>query len=110
MRRRGRREVIGGGGQLCPDAALPCLVRAAASEPEATRLLRELITREVFGPIAGSLGTEDARLRASFVGSQLVGLVMARYVVAVEPLASMGAEDVAQTVAPVLQRYLMEPL
>jgi AcrR family transcriptional regulator len=86
------------------------LVRAAASEPEAARLLRELITREVFGPIAASLGTEDARLRASFVGSQLVGLVMARYVVAVEPLASCSPEAVVQTVAPVLQRYLMEPL
>jgi AcrR family transcriptional regulator len=86
------------------------LVRAAASEPEAARLLRELVTRELFGPIAASLGTEDARLRASYVGSQLVGLVMARYVVAVEPLASRPPDEVARTIAPVLQRYLTEPL
>jgi AcrR family transcriptional regulator len=86
------------------------LVRAAASEPEAARMLRELVTRELFGPIAASLGTPDARLRASYVGSQLVGLVMARYVVGVEPLASRTPDEVARTIAPVLQRYLTEPL
>lgn len=86
------------------------LVRAAASEPEAARLLRELVSRELLGRIAESLGTDDARLRASYVGSQLVGLIMARYVIAVEPLASSSPEAVAATIAPVLQRYLTEPL
>ena len=86
------------------------LVRAAASEPEAARLVRELVTRELFGPIAASLGTDDARLRASYVGSQIVGLVMARYVVAVEPLASSPPDEVVRAIAPVLQRYLTDPL
>jgi Tetracyclin repressor-like, C-terminal domain len=35
---------------------------------------------------------------------------MARYVVAIEPLASMPPNTVADAVAPALQRYLLGPL
>ena len=86
------------------------LVRAAASEPEAARLVRELVTRELLTPVAESLGADRPTLRAAFCGSQIVGLVMARYVVAVEPLASTAPDAVVRTIAPVLQRYLTEPL
>lgn len=86
------------------------LVRAAASEPEAARMVRELIAREVLARIVDALGVDDADLRASLLGSQVVGLIMARYVVAVEPLASLPAERVAAAIAPNLQRYLTGPL
>jgi AcrR family transcriptional regulator len=86
------------------------IVRAAASEPAASEIVRELITRQVIGPLAESLGAGDAELRASLVGSQIVGLVMARHVVGVEPLASRPPETVARAIAPNLQRYLTGPL
>jgi AcrR family transcriptional regulator len=86
------------------------LIRAAASEPEAARMVRELISREILARIVGALDVEDADIRASLLGSQVVGLAMARYIVAVEPLASMPADAVAAAIAPNLQRYLVEPL
>jgi AcrR family transcriptional regulator len=86
------------------------VVRAAASEPEVARMLREFLTRELFGPAAEMLGTDDGPFRANLVGSQIVGLVMARYVVAIEPLASMPPNAIAAAVAPTLQRYLLGPL
>ena len=86
------------------------MVRAAASEPEAARMLRELISRRVVGPIASTLGEEDAELRATLLGSQIVGVIMARYVVAVEPLASLDPERLIAALAPNLQRYLVGPL
>jgi Tetracyclin repressor-like, C-terminal domain len=86
------------------------VVRAAASEPEVARMLREFLTRELFRPAAELLGSEDGSFRANLVGSQIVGLVMARYVVAIEPLASTPPEAVAAAVAPTLQRYLLGPL
>lgn len=86
------------------------LVRAAASEPEAARMVRELLTREIFARVVEQLQVDDAALRANLVASQVIGVVMARYIVGVEPLASMAAEDVAALVAPTLQRYLVEPL
>jgi AcrR family transcriptional regulator len=86
------------------------LVRAATSEPEAARMVRELLTREVLARIVAELGSDDADLRASLLGSQIVGLLMARYIVRIEPLASLPAEQVAAAIAPNLQRYLVEPL
>jgi AcrR family transcriptional regulator len=91
-------------------ARITSMVRAAAAEPAAADLLRELLSREVFGPLAESLGADDAALRANLVGSQVVGLVMARYVVGVEPLASLSGEEVSALIAPTLQRYLTRPL
>ncbi len=86
------------------------LVRAAASEPAAARMVRERIARELLTPLAAQLGADEPALRASLVAAQMVGLVMARHVVAVEPLASLPAERLADAIAPVLQRYLTEPL
>jgi AcrR family transcriptional regulator len=82
------------------------IVRAAASEPEAAALLREQITEQLFGPVASALGGDEPELRANLVGSQFVGLVMARYVVGIEPLASVERETVVRALAPVLQHYL----
>ena len=86
------------------------LVRAAATEPAAARLVRELITEHILGPVAGRLGADHAQLRANLVGSQVVGLVMARYVVGVEPLASLPVDGVVAAIAPTFQRYLTGPL
>ncbi|BBZ52773.1 TetR/AcrR family transcriptional regulator [Mycobacterium heidelbergense] len=45
-------------------------------------------------------------IRIQFVASQLVGVVMARYILQLEPFASLPAERIARTIAPNLQRYL----
>jgi hypothetical protein len=42
----------------------------------------------------------------SLVASQILGLVLGRYVLALEPLASLPAETVVAAYAPTLQRYL----
>jgi AcrR family transcriptional regulator len=86
------------------------VVRAAASEPDVARMMREFLGRELFLPIAEVLGGGDAQLRANLFGSQIVGLVMARFVVRIEPLASLPAAAVAAAVAPTLERYLVGPL
>jgi AcrR family transcriptional regulator len=86
------------------------IVRAAASEPAAARVVREVLTGRILGPLAAALGTGDSELRAALVGSQVVGLVMARYVVGVEPLAALEQEELVDAVAPTFQRYLAEEL
>ena len=40
----------------------------------------------------------------------MIGLIVARYLLQIEPLASMSAPDVVTAVAPTIQRYLSEPL
>jgi hypothetical protein len=95
-----------------PDARrrLTGLIRAASSEPDAARMLREFLMREVIGPVAEALAVDEAELRVSLVGSQIVGLMTARYIVELEPLASLPAERVVDIIAPTLQRYLTHPL
>jgi AcrR family transcriptional regulator len=91
-------------------ARITGVVRAAASEPEAARMVRELLMREVWAPAAALLGVGDAELRMNLVGSQIIGLVMARYVVGAQPLASLSPEELVGAIGPTLQRYLTAPL
>ena len=91
-------------------ARITGVVRAAASEPEAARMVRELLMREVWAPAAALLGVGDAELRMNLVGSQIVGLVMARYIVGAQPLASLSREELVGAIGPTLQRYLTGPL
>ena len=85
---------------------LLALIRSAVGDDRAAAMLREFITEEVLGQLARRLGSPDARLRATLVGSQLIGLAMARYIVRVEPLASTPAAELAAAVGPTVQRYL----
>jgi AcrR family transcriptional regulator len=86
------------------------LIRAAATEPAAAEMVRALIGREVLVRVVAALDVEDADVRATLLASQVVGLAMARYIVAVEPLASLPPERVAAMIAPNLQRYLVDDL
>ena len=86
------------------------VLRAAATEPEAARMLREFLRGELWAPLAQQLGVEDAELRVTLAGSQLVGMVMARHVIAVEPLAALSGDELADLLAPTLQRYLVGEL
>jgi AcrR family transcriptional regulator len=86
------------------------MLRSAATNERAATQLREFFGREVLGRIAAQLGHEDAELRATLAGSQLLGLAMARYIIRFDPLASADPQTIAATIAPTLQRYLTEEL
>ncbi len=87
-------------------APLLAILRSAVRYERAATMLRGFIGREVVTRVAREIALSDPELRATLVGSQLVGLVMVRYVVRVEPLASADPETVVQAVGPTIQRYL----
>ncbi|PQP50043.1 TetR/AcrR family transcriptional regulator [Mycolicibacterium vanbaalenii] len=66
--------------------------------------LQDLIAAEVGGRVDDPPGS--GRVRVQFVASQLVGIVMARYILELEPFKSLPVEQIVDTVAPNLQRYL----
>jgi len=86
--------------------ALLAIVHGASAHPGAAAALREFITREIVGRVAAAVEADRPELRANLVASQVMGLLAARYIAQVEPLASLDAEDVVPLVAPTLQRYL----
>jgi AcrR family transcriptional regulator len=66
--------------------------------------IEDVITVEVGSRVDNPPGSGTIRIQ--FVASQLVGVVMARYILQLEPFASLPPEQIAQTIAPNLQRYL----
>jgi AcrR family transcriptional regulator len=83
------------------------LISSVLTSEGAARTIREFLAREVFGRLVTAIGSDDPELRAALAASQMVGLIMARYVVKLEPLASADVEDIVPFVAPTLQRYLV---
>jgi hypothetical protein len=51
----------------------------------------------------------DAPLRAEAAVSQLVGAALLRYVLEVEPLASLPAEDLVALLVPAVRTHLVGP-
>ncbi|WP_219092946.1 TetR family transcriptional regulator [Streptomyces sp. JJ38] len=82
------------------------ILRSAVTHEAAARMLRQFVTEEVLVPVAAATGRTHARVRASLAAAQLVGLAMTRYIVAIEPVASMSEDELVASVAPTLQRYL----
>ena len=87
---------------------LLALLRSAPTDERSATMLTEYIEREIVTRIAADV-PEPARLRAELVGSHLMGLMLARYVVRIEPLASTPLDTVARWMGPTLQRYLTDP-
>ena len=86
--------------------ALVALVRSAMSHPPAAEQLRAFVQAELLARVAGRLQGPDADARAALFGSQLIGLLLYRHVLHVEPVASMARGELVRRAAPALQRHL----
>ena len=82
------------------------VLRAATVEPEAAALLRQFVQHDLFPPLLRRLKSSQPEVRGNLASSQVIGLGMARYVLGLEPLASMSDDEVVAWVGPTLQRYL----
>jgi len=82
------------------------LLHTALGQEFAATLLRQFVSHEILARIARSIGGDDPELRASLAASQMVGLIVARYGVRVEPLASASADEVARRIGPIVQWHL----
>lgn len=85
--------------------ALVALVRSIMSD-DTGGLVREAFIPVVIGPVLASLVADRPEVRIPLVVSQMVGLIVTRYVVGIPQMAAMPADDVVARVAPVLQQYL----
>jgi AcrR family transcriptional regulator len=95
-----------------PRTRLPliALVRTSLVQEAPESLLQQGVLRMVLEPLRAALPVDEAERRVQLVISQMTGLVMTRYLLALEPLASMPADDLVAWVAPNIQRYLDGPL
>ncbi len=89
---------------------LVALVRAGLGHEESQSLLHDGLLRLVLRPLRRALPPEEADRRAQLVATQVLGLLVSRYVLAMQPLASMSVEELVGWVGPTVQRYLDGPL
>jgi AcrR family transcriptional regulator len=87
-------------------APFVAVLRGATSHEQSAAMLREFVTRALVGRVAAALDRPQPALRATLAASQLVGLGLARYVVRIEPLASVPVSTVVAAVGPTVQWYL----
>lgn len=85
---------------------LLAIVRSAVANEAAAEVFRNLVYTRLMTRIAAELTAPDARLRSELAAAHLVGVIMLRHVIKIEPLASRDIGQVVAMVAPAVQRHL----
>ncbi|MEV0187885.1 TetR family transcriptional regulator [Kitasatospora purpeofusca] len=91
-----------------PDSAGPlrAMIGGSALDPAVAQLVGEVVQREMVDLVAARLGGADARRRACLFGTQLAGLIMARYVLRLQPLATLPVDEIVRSYLPLLRQAL----
>ncbi|MEV1000285.1 TetR family transcriptional regulator [Nonomuraea sp. NPDC050202] len=84
-------------------APVLALLRSAMSNEQAVGMVREFFTSALLYQVAYRLEVPQLRVEAAF--AQMLGIVLARYVLKLEPLASAGHDELVEILAPTIQRY-----
>ena len=85
---------------------LRAVLQTAAHEPATREKLRRVVEGQLMGVSQLGVDDRDRKVRSGLVSSQIMGLAMMRYIWQIEPLASMGEDELVAAIAPNLQRYI----
>ncbi|MEU6250237.1 TetR family transcriptional regulator [Glycomyces sp. NPDC047010] len=91
---------------------LLAVVRTSLSKPAMSFVLKQLFEHRIVKTVEATLGdqVDHIPVRANFIASQVFGLVVARYILKLEPIASLSEAELAATIGPTLDRYLTMPV
>ena len=89
---------------------LSSLLRTAITADTAAGTFGEFIAQAVLPLYRHVLIGPDAEQRIMLVANQMVGLVICRYILRIEPTASMSVDDVVAVLGPTLQHTLTADL
>lgn len=84
------------------------MLRSATTGEQGAAMLREFVAAAMLSRVTEGVEGSDARLRAQAAAAQMVGVVLLRYVVRMEPIATVTDDEVVALVAPALQRFLVD--
>jgi AcrR family transcriptional regulator len=89
---------------------LVAVLRSATGEGPVHDLVREFAHTSILSALVAQLDTDDAERRAGLIASQLIGLLVGRYLLELEPLVSAPVDELAAQVGPVIDRYAFDTL
>jgi hypothetical protein len=95
------------------------VIKSATTSDAAAAQLREFLSSKIFGQLAETLkvpapvtldrvaeALKVPTLQLNAAVAQVMGVVMLRYVLEVEPIASATEDELLQLLSPTIQRYL----
>lgn len=84
------------------------VVRSILAGSDDPALARTFLLDVVLERVRKRIATpdDDGRTRVALAASQMMGVLVGRKIIGIEPLASMPAPDLVAAVGPTLQRYL----
>ncbi len=93
-------------------AGLAAWLRTALADESKARLIREFWVGKVAGPFTASLGIpeQERSRRAGLLMTQVLGLVVSRYLLFLEPVVTLTPAQLITSVGATLQGYLTGPL
>ena len=88
--------------------SLVAAIRTTLTDPALTHSVGEFLAVEVIGHVLRRDDTapEEANRRAGLVASQVLGLLIGRYVLRMPALANRETEDLVTEIGPTVQRYV----
>lgn len=86
---------------------LTAVVLASTGDSPVAQMVGGFLSTELSKRARAFADPEATALRLNLFGATVVGLILARYVSKIEPLASTPARVVAEIVAPTLETYLV---
>lgn len=89
-----------------PSSGAVSLMRAAASNEEAARMLREFVTDALLAHAAEIAPGPDAQRRVALAASHLIGAIFVRQIIGLGALQSASVDELVEAIAPAIQTYL----
>ena len=88
--------------------SLVAAIRTTLTDPAFTRSVGEFLALEVIGQVlrGDDLLAEEANRRTGLIASQILGLLIGRYVLRMPALANRESEDLVAEIGPTVQRYV----
>jgi AcrR family transcriptional regulator len=91
-------------GEPASRASFLAIFRSVSTNKQAAELMKGFVERVMLVRVADALGIP--KLRLTGLVSQVMGLALLRYIIGVEPIASVSDDELVALVAPVIQRYI----
>lgn len=93
-------------------SVLTVMLRSATRNAALAARMRTFILERAVRPVTArfSPSPDEVDTRAALLASQIAGLVLTRYVLRWEPIASADADWIIERIAPTVQSYLTGPL
>jgi AcrR family transcriptional regulator len=87
------------------------LLRTAVTHPEVAASAQALLDEEIFPAIIEALGdSPETRARAAMVAAHTMGVIFSRYLLKLEPLASMPVAELSEALRVAFETQLTRPI